>query len=57
MSELLRYRYFKYIRRGTAPEPVIGVFIVGIPENVLTDGPFKTLYKDGMRNMVVKPRT
>ena len=37
MSELLRYRYFKYTRRGTAPEPVIGVFIVGIPEKVLKD--------------------
>jgi hypothetical protein len=37
MSELLRYRYFKYTRRGTAPEPVIGVFIVGIPETVLKD--------------------
>ena len=37
MSELLRYRYFKYTRRGTAPEPVIGVFIVGIPEKGLKD--------------------
>src|SRR5215472_2331566 len=37
MSELLRYRYFKYTRRGTTPEPVIGVFIVGIPEKVLKD--------------------
>jgi hypothetical protein len=37
MSELLRYRYFKYTRRGTTPEPVIGVFVVGIPEKVLKD--------------------
>jgi hypothetical protein len=37
MSEPLRYRYFKYTLRGTVPEPVIGVFIVGILERVLKD--------------------
>ena len=37
MSEPLRYQYFKHTRGGTAPEPFIGVLIVGILERVLKD--------------------